>query len=145
MVLLSYACFHFIHPSLFTFVINTMQVIIVYACMYICMYEHGAFRFSIIESQLCFCLFTQDIYIYMDKPTILKYFFRLKETWKGRQYVKKLLNGGGSLSAKLMKDATELFPRAKLLSAYGSDLSIFVVFFFNIIFWHVIFFLGSIF
>jgi acyl-activating enzyme 14 len=81
----------------------------------------------------------------MDKPTILKYFFRLKETWKGRQYVKKLLNGGGSLSAELMKDATELFPRAKLLSAYGSDLSIFVVFFFNIIFWHVIFFLGSIF
>lgn len=44
---------------------------------------------------------------------------RLKETWKGRQYVKKLLNGGGSLSAELMKDATELFPRAKLLSAYG--------------------------
>ncbi|KAJ6894867.1 hypothetical protein NC652_028572 [Populus alba x Populus x berolinensis] len=43
---------------------------------------------------------------------------RLKETWKGRQYVKKLLNGGGSLSAELMKDATELFPRAKLLSAY---------------------------
>ena len=64
MVLLSYACFHFIHPSLFTFVINTMQVIIVYACMYIYMYEHGAFRFSIIESQLCFCLFMQDIYIY---------------------------------------------------------------------------------
>lgn len=56
--------------------------------------------------------------------------------------MKKLLNGGGSLSAELMKDATELFPRAKLLSAYGSDLSIFVVFFFNIIFWHVIFFLG---
>ncbi|KAJ6980495.1 2-succinylbenzoate--CoA ligase [Populus alba x Populus x berolinensis] len=44
---------------------------------------------------------------------------RLKETWKGRQYVKKLLNGGGSLSAELMKDATELFPKAKLLSAYG--------------------------
>ncbi|KAF9673164.1 hypothetical protein SADUNF_Sadunf11G0120100 [Salix dunnii] len=44
---------------------------------------------------------------------------RLKETWKGRQYVKKLLNGGGSLSAELIKDATELFPRAKLLSAYG--------------------------
>lgn len=50
---------------------------------------------------------------------ILKYFVRLKETWKGRHYVKKLLNGGGSLSAELIKDAIELFPRAKLLSAYG--------------------------
>ncbi|KAJ6417577.1 hypothetical protein OIU84_003326 [Salix udensis] len=44
---------------------------------------------------------------------------RLKETWKGGQYVKKLLNGGGSLSAELIRDAIELFPRAKLLSAYG--------------------------
>ncbi|KAJ6724095.1 OBG-LIKE ATPASE 1 [Salix viminalis] len=44
---------------------------------------------------------------------------RLKETWKGRHYVKKLLNGGGSLSAELIRDAIELFPRAKLLSAYG--------------------------
>ncbi|KAL9382892.1 hypothetical protein Peur_023215 [Populus x canadensis] len=40
---------------------------------------------------------------------------RLKETWKGRQYVKKLLNGGGSLSAELMKDATELFISVFLL------------------------------
>lgn len=43
----------------------------------------------------------------------------MKKTWKGGQYVKKILNGGGSLSVELMKNATELFPKAKLLSAYG--------------------------
>ncbi|GLU17540.1 hypothetical protein SLE2022_339020 [Rubroshorea leprosula] len=44
---------------------------------------------------------------------------RLKETWKGRGSVKKILNGGGGLSNELIKDATKFFPRAKLLSAYG--------------------------
>ncbi|GLT35708.1 hypothetical protein SLA2020_101360 [Shorea laevis] len=44
---------------------------------------------------------------------------RLKETWKGRDCVKKILNGGGGLSNELIKDATKFFPRAKLLSAYG--------------------------
>ncbi|CAK7345905.1 unnamed protein product [Dovyalis caffra] len=43
----------------------------------------------------------------------------LKETWKGRHCVKKILNGGGSLSTDLVKDAAKLFPKAKLLSAYG--------------------------
>ncbi|KAJ0017235.1 hypothetical protein Pint_11245 [Pistacia integerrima] len=44
---------------------------------------------------------------------------RKKETWKGKDNVKKILNGGGSLSAELIKDATKYFPKAKLFSAYG--------------------------
>ncbi|XP_022716462.1 2-succinylbenzoate--CoA ligase, chloroplastic/peroxisomal isoform X2 [Durio zibethinus] len=44
---------------------------------------------------------------------------RLKQSWKGRDNVKKILNGGGGLSHNLIKDATKFFPRAKLLSAYG--------------------------
>ncbi|GMH26058.1 hypothetical protein Nepgr_027901 [Nepenthes gracilis] len=44
---------------------------------------------------------------------------RLKEKWLGRESVKKILNGGGSLSATIIKDAIKFFPRAKLLSAYG--------------------------
>ncbi|OMO73825.1 AMP-dependent synthetase/ligase [Corchorus olitorius] len=42
-----------------------------------------------------------------------------KQTWKGGDYMKKILNGGGSLSLDLVKDATISFPRAKILSAYG--------------------------
>ncbi|VVA99213.1 unnamed protein product [Arabis nemorensis] len=33
--------------------------------------------------------------------------------------VRKILNGGGSLSSELLKDATNIFPSAKILSAYG--------------------------
>ncbi|KAK8488125.1 hypothetical protein V6N13_138584 [Hibiscus sabdariffa] len=45
---------------------------------------------------------------------------RLKQSWKGSDSVKKILNGGGGLSDNLIKDATtKLFPKAKLLSAYG--------------------------
>ncbi|XWS09667.1 hypothetical protein CRYUN_Cryun39dG0008800 [Craigia yunnanensis] len=44
---------------------------------------------------------------------------RLKQSWKGRDSVKKILNGGGGLSHDLIKDATKFFPRAKLFSAYG--------------------------
>ncbi|XP_041027411.1 2-succinylbenzoate--CoA ligase, chloroplastic/peroxisomal-like isoform X1 [Juglans microcarpa x Juglans regia] len=44
---------------------------------------------------------------------------RQKENWKGKDTVKKILNGGGSLSIELIKDATLFFPRAKLLTAYG--------------------------
>lgn len=33
--------------------------------------------------------------------------------------VKKILNGGGGLSVELIKGATQIFPNAKLLSAYG--------------------------
>ncbi|KAJ0081705.1 hypothetical protein Patl1_11402 [Pistacia atlantica] len=44
---------------------------------------------------------------------------RKKETWKGKDNVKKILNGGGSLSVELIKDATKYFPKAKLFSAYG--------------------------
>ncbi|KDP27034.1 hypothetical protein JCGZ_20969 [Jatropha curcas] len=46
-------------------------------------------------------------------------FTRGKEIWQGSQTVKKILNGGGSLSVGLIKDAIKFFPRAKLLSAYG--------------------------
>lgn len=44
---------------------------------------------------------------------------RIKETWEGKESVKKILNGGGGLSVELVKDATIFFSRAKLLSAYG--------------------------
>lgn len=47
--------------------------------------------------------------------------FRDKETWKGRESVKKILNGGGGLSTELARDASKFFPRAKLLSAYGGS------------------------
>ncbi|KAK1309021.1 hypothetical protein QJS10_CPA09g00731 [Acorus calamus] len=39
--------------------------------------------------------------------------------WKGGRSVKKVLNGGGGLSTELTNGATQLFPNAKLLSAYG--------------------------
>ncbi|KAM1883316.1 hypothetical protein ACFX13_004692 [Malus domestica] len=45
--------------------------------------------------------------------------FRGKETWKGIDSVKKVLNGGGGLSIELTKAAIKLFPQAKLFSAYG--------------------------
>lgn len=33
--------------------------------------------------------------------------------------MKKILNGGGGLPLELIKDAVNIFPRAKLVSAYG--------------------------
>lgn len=47
---------------------------------------------------------------------------RGKETWKGGESVKKILNGGGSLSSELIMYSTKFFPKAKLLSAYGRHL-----------------------
>ncbi|KAI8524528.1 hypothetical protein RHMOL_Rhmol13G0156400 [Rhododendron molle] len=44
---------------------------------------------------------------------------RTKEAWRGKESVRKILNGGGGLPVELVKDATKFFPRAKLLSAYG--------------------------
>ncbi|KAK2991244.1 hypothetical protein RJ640_018001 [Escallonia rubra] len=44
---------------------------------------------------------------------------RTKEAWEGFATVKKILNGGGSLSLELLKGATKIFPKAKILSAYG--------------------------
>ncbi|GAV67241.1 AMP-binding domain-containing protein [Cephalotus follicularis] len=41
------------------------------------------------------------------------------ENWKERDSVNKILNGGGGLSIELREGATKIFPRAKLLSAYG--------------------------
>ncbi|CAN4081966.1 unnamed protein product [Withania somnifera] len=46
-------------------------------------------------------------------------FYREKHISLGSKSVKKVLNGAGGLSSDLIKNATELFPRAKLLSAYG--------------------------
>ncbi|KAL1358870.1 hypothetical protein AAHE18_04G064600 [Arachis hypogaea] len=43
---------------------------------------------------------------------------RHKETWKGGETVKKILNGGGSLSLELIKDTNLFFHKAKLISAY---------------------------
>ncbi|XP_061339707.1 2-succinylbenzoate--CoA ligase, chloroplastic/peroxisomal isoform X2 [Gastrolobium bilobum] len=44
---------------------------------------------------------------------------RHKQTWKGGETVKKILNGGGSLSLELIKDTSIFFHKAKLISAYG--------------------------
>ncbi|KAI3680888.1 hypothetical protein L6452_35667 [Arctium lappa] len=55
-------------------------------------------------------------------PTIMSdmiSLIRTKDTWKELPMVKKILNGGGSLSAKLIKDATNIFSRATLFTAYG--------------------------
>jgi len=48
--------------------------------------------------------------------------FRHKETWKGGETVKKILNGGGSLSLELIKDTSIFFYKAKLISAYGKSI-----------------------
>ncbi|XP_061996286.1 2-succinylbenzoate--CoA ligase, chloroplastic/peroxisomal-like [Rosa rugosa] len=45
--------------------------------------------------------------------------FRGNDASKCIENVKKILNGGGGLSIALTKAATKLFPKAKLLSAYG--------------------------
>lgn len=49
----------------------------------------------------------------------------MKETSEQLETVMKILNGSGSLSTNLIEDATKIFPKAKLLSAYGvfDDLS----------------------
>lgn len=44
---------------------------------------------------------------------------RKNKDWTTKESVKKILNGGGGLSRELIKDVTNIFPRAKLLSAYG--------------------------
>ncbi|KAK8468820.1 hypothetical protein PHAVU_006G128100 [Phaseolus vulgaris] len=44
---------------------------------------------------------------------------RPKVIWKGAETVKKILNGGGSLSHELIKDTGIFFHKAKLISAYG--------------------------
>lgn len=48
---------------------------------------------------------------------------RTKEAKDSLQSIKKILNGGGSLSAELLKDAIQIFPRSKIVSAYGELLS----------------------
>uniref|UniRef100_A0A2P2LMI1 2-succinylbenzoateCoA ligaseic/peroxisomal-like isoform X5 n=1 Tax=Rhizophora mucronata TaxID=61149 RepID=A0A2P2LMI1_RHIMU len=44
---------------------------------------------------------------------------RVNGKWEERQSVKKILNGGGSLSDEPIKSAIKLFPRAKIFSAYA--------------------------
>ncbi|XP_008439548.1 2-succinylbenzoate--CoA ligase, chloroplastic/peroxisomal isoform X3 [Cucumis melo] len=44
---------------------------------------------------------------------------RERDNGKTRESVKKILNGGGGLPLELIKDAVSIFPRAKLVSAYG--------------------------
>ncbi|KAJ8758581.1 hypothetical protein K2173_000302 [Erythroxylum novogranatense] len=64
----------------------------------------------------------QGVTSFITVPAILSDLISLtreNETWAGRQSVKKILNGGGTLPDELIKDAAKIFPRAKLLSAYG--------------------------
>ncbi|CAN8290616.1 unnamed protein product [Cochlearia groenlandica] len=44
---------------------------------------------------------------------------RTKKSGAQNNGVRKILNGGGSLSNELLKDAARIFPRARILSAYG--------------------------
>ncbi|XP_009800224.1 2-succinylbenzoate--CoA ligase, chloroplastic/peroxisomal isoform X1 [Nicotiana tabacum] len=46
-------------------------------------------------------------------------FYRTKHISVGSKSVRKILNGAGGLSSDLIKNAIEIFPRAKILSAYG--------------------------
>ncbi|CAL1402865.1 unnamed protein product [Linum trigynum] len=43
----------------------------------------------------------------------------MKENWRGKHSVKKILNGGGSLPPELIGLVANFFPQARLLSAYG--------------------------
>ncbi|KAG9439138.1 hypothetical protein H6P81_019303 [Aristolochia fimbriata] len=55
-------------------------------------------------------------------PTMMADFISLtrgQETIEGGETMKKILNGGGGLSMKLIKGAIRIFPNAKLFSAYG--------------------------
>ncbi|KAI4343100.1 hypothetical protein MLD38_027640 [Melastoma candidum] len=51
--------------------------------------------------------------------TDMSSFLREKESWKGAESIRKVLNGGGSLSLKSTTEAIRLFPSARILSAYG--------------------------
>ncbi|XP_031130052.1 2-succinylbenzoate--CoA ligase, chloroplastic/peroxisomal isoform X1 [Ipomoea triloba] len=46
-------------------------------------------------------------------------FYSRKGAPEGSETVEKILNGGGALSVELITHAAKIFPRAKLLSAYG--------------------------
>ncbi|KAK6154827.1 hypothetical protein DH2020_009075 [Rehmannia glutinosa] len=46
-------------------------------------------------------------------------FNRMNQTCENFESVNKILNGGGGLSVELIEDATKIFPRATILSAYG--------------------------
>lgn len=50
---------------------------------------------------------------------LLSLVYRTMHISLGSKSVKKVLNGAGGLSSDLIKNAIEMFPRAKLLSAYG--------------------------
>ncbi|KAH0468995.1 hypothetical protein IEQ34_002227 [Dendrobium chrysotoxum] len=44
---------------------------------------------------------------------------RQSHKWNGGETVKKILNGAGTLSTKLVKGTIDMFPNAKIISAYG--------------------------
>ncbi|KAJ0463638.1 putative o-succinylbenzoate--CoA ligase [Helianthus annuus] len=65
-------------------------------------------------------------------PTIMSdiiSLIRTKYTRKELPTVNKILNGGGSLSNKQIKDATDIFPNAGLFTAYGRFILPFLSFF----------------
>lgn len=60
------------------------------------------------------------------KVMLFKWYFCLipsflgeKGLWKGKDCVEEIINGGGSLSIDLIKEAGNFFLRAKILSACG--------------------------
>lgn len=68
---------------------------------------------------LCFCLHVLLAFLQMVMSSIVETFHRMKQTSENFETVNKILNGGGTLSVELIENATKLFPRAMLLTAYG--------------------------
>ncbi|TXG48122.1 hypothetical protein EZV62_027416 [Acer yangbiense] len=93
---------------------SAMAMLMVGACHVLIPKFDAKFAVDVIEQYCVTSLITVPA-IMADLVTLI----RVKKTWKGRDTIKKILNGGGGLSIELTKDATECFPKAKLLSAYG--------------------------
>ncbi|MFS7946072.1 putative o-succinylbenzoate--CoA ligase [Helianthus anomalus] len=60
------------------------------------------------------------------KLALEEYHFWTKYTRKELPTVKKILNGGGSLSNKQIKDATDIFPNVGLFTAYDRFILLFL-------------------
>ncbi|KAK3188692.1 hypothetical protein Dsin_028253 [Dipteronia sinensis] len=93
---------------------SAMAMLMVGACHVLISKFDAKFAVEVIEQHCVTSLITVPA-IMADLVTLV----RVKKTWKGRDSMKKILNGGGGLSIELTKDATKCFPKAKLLSAYG--------------------------
>ncbi|CAN1170461.1 2-succinylbenzoate--CoA ligase, chloroplastic/peroxisomal [Linum perenne] len=61
-----------------------------------------------------------DLISFINFQTVkLKLLFRMKENWKEKHSINKILNGGGSLTAEMIEQVATYLPQTKLFSAYG--------------------------